>query len=238
MVGAGVACWAVPLRGQQVPDALPRYQVSGWDYAGIAIISVIMLTPNRMAERLPYAKCMPCDPSGLWGIDRMAIGDVDYRYTRPSDIGQAASTLGGLVMTATARPNQSSQARVEDAVVYTEAVLITATITEWSKLVFRRPRPPRYTTNASAYPEADYGRSFPSGHTSTAFAAAAAYTSILHLRGEADRHRVEIGALFGVATLTGALRVKAHKHFPTDVLAGAVLGTVVGWAVPRLHAVQ
>ena len=77
-----------------------------------------------------------------------------------------------------------------------------------------------------------------SGHTSTTFAAAAAYASILQRRGEAGKHTAEIVALFGAAALTGVLRVSAHKHFPTDVIAGAALGTAIGWAVPRLHRVQ
>ena len=197
-----------------------------------------MLIPNRMAERLPYATCMPCDPSGVWAIDRLAIGDVDRRISRVTDILQAGSFAGGIALTVDARPNQSSEARLEDVMVFSEAVVVTAAVTEWSKLVFRRPRPPRYSQHATRYPEADYGRSFPSGHTSTTFAAAAAYMSILQRRGEAGRHESKIAAMFGVATLTGVLRVFAHKHFPTDVVAGAVLGTAIGWAIPQVHRIQ
>jgi len=29
--------------------------------------------------------------------------------------------------------------------------------------------------------------------------------------------------------------VFAGKHFPTDVLAGAVLGSGIGWLVPTIH---
>ena len=232
------ACGVQPVRAQQAANPMPRYQVPGWEYAAFVAVGVVMLIPNYMAEKLPYATCAPCDPSGLWGIDRMAIGDVDYRYTRITDVLQASSMVGGLALTASARDNQTSEAKVEDMVVFSEAVVITGAVTEWSKLLFRRPRPPRYTANAHLYPEADYGRSFPSGHTSTTFAAAAAYMSILQQRGEASRHGTEIGVMFGVAALTGALRVKAHKHFPTDVLAGARRGPALGWAVPRLHPTQ
>ncbi|MEO1480709.1 MAG: phosphatase PAP2 family protein, partial [Myxococcota bacterium] len=34
---------------------------------------------------------------------------------------------------------------------------------------------------------------------------------------------------------TGYGRVAAGRHFYTDVLAGAVLGTTVGFLVPKLH---
>ena len=36
----------------------------------------------------------------------------------------------------------------------------------------------------------------------------------------------------------GWLRVRAGRHYPTDVLAGAALGTFIGWLVPRLHEVD
>ena len=69
-----------------------------------------------------------------------------------------------------------------------------------------------------------------------AFAAAAAYASVLHRRGLAGRDKLQIGAMFAAATATGILRVVAHRHFPTDVVAGAALGFAIGWTVPALHA--
>jgi len=37
---------------------------------------------------------------------------------------------------------------------------------------------------------------------------------------------------------TAYLRVKAGKHFPTDVIVGAVIGSAVGYAVVSLHKMQ
>ena len=34
---------------------------------------------------------------------------------------------------------------------------------------------------------------------------------------------------------TGLFRYKGMKHFPTDVLAGAAVGSFTGWLIPRLH---
>ncbi len=42
-------------------------------------------------------------------------------------------------------------------------------------------------------------------------------------------------ASFSLATATAALRVASGNHFPSDVLAGAVLGTLVGVGIPFLH---
>jgi membrane-associated phospholipid phosphatase len=67
-----------------------------------------------------------------------------------------------------------------------------------------------------------------------AFAAAAAAASVLQQRGELGRLRWAVASLGVLAAATGAARIGAHRHFPTDVAAGAVLGVAAGWFVPRL----
>jgi membrane-associated phospholipid phosphatase len=75
--------------------------------------------------------------------------------------------------------------------------------------------------------------SFPSGHTTTAFAAAASVTS------EARRHWPDkwwstwlIGpVLYGGATMVGISRMYHNKHWASDVVMGAAIGTVSGYKV-------
>jgi membrane-associated phospholipid phosphatase len=43
------------------------------------------------------------------------------------------------------------------------------------------------------------------------------------------------GAVIAGGGTTGLLRVLAGKHFPTDVIVGAVAGSAVGLTVPFLH---
>jgi membrane-associated phospholipid phosphatase len=38
-----------------------------------------------------------------------------------------------------------------------------------------------------------------------------------------------------VATGTAILRIAADRHWATDVIAGAVLGGALGYAIPALH---
>ena len=57
--------------------------------------------------------------------------------------------------------------------------------------------------------------SFPSGHTASAFAFATAVTADLPLLS---------APLFGLATVVGYSRVHTGVHYPTDVIAGGILG--------------
>ena len=65
------------------------------------------------------------------------------------------------------------------------------------------------------------GLSFPSAHATSSFAAARAYSRFL-----------PAGPLLGAAAGMGVCRVFLGVHYPSDVLAGALLGTAVG-SLPR-----
>lgn len=62
----------------------------------------------------------------------------------------------------------------------------------------------------------DNYHSMPSGHTAVAFA----------LAGSLARHRPDLkGAGYAAATLVGLSRLSLGKHWPSDVLLGAIIGT-------------
>ena len=63
---------------------------------------------------------------------------------------------------------------------------------------------------------------FPSGHTTFAFALAWLLTQAFP-RGTP--------LWFAAAVLVGWSRVEGHAHFPYQVLCGACLGTLIGWAI-------
>lgn len=80
-------------------------------------------------------------------------------------------------------------------------------------------------------------RSFYSGHTSTAFAMAAAtctHHAHLPLYGRGVRWVPCAGSLT-VAAVAGAARIASDQHFLTDVLVGAAAGSAIGWFVPWIH---
>ena len=71
-----------------------------------------------------------------------------------------------------------------------------------------------------------YHRTFPSGHTQTAFGAAMFLSLAIRKPGA-------IMALLTWASMVGLSRVYIGVHFPMDIAAGAVLGAGCAWMVYR-----
>ena len=84
--------------------------------------------------------------------------------------------------------------------------------------------------------DAEARKSFFSGHTTVAFASAVFLSSVYdgYFPDSKYKNYVWAGSLL-TASLTGFLRYASGAHFPTDVLAGAVVGSAVGYLIPYLH---
>ena len=122
--------------------------------------------------------------------------------------------------------------------MYAETMLIAYGIKDWIKLLVYRARPYMYF---DGYPQkklenGDWCYSFPSAHTTFAFAGAAFTTFVFSQCYPDSNWKYLVGGLsFGIAALTGCLRIASGNHFLSDVLMGAVIGTTCGIVVPLLH---
>ncbi|MFI5279319.1 MAG: phosphatase PAP2 family protein [Gemmatimonadales bacterium] len=225
---------------QPVPLARPvRYRITLLGDGGITLGAAGLSALPSLLTGLPLATCSgACDPANLWGIDRGAVGPG--QSDGPSNLALYATVGGSALLVAWTRRGEpeATQAVLEDAAVMAQAAAIDGALTQWLKVIVHRARPERYTAQGGTFTSIEDSRSFPSGHASFAFAAASAAASILHRRGVLHRHKFETALLYAAATTTAVLRVSSHRHFPTDVIAGAVLGSTVGWLVPHLHSIQ
>jgi membrane-associated phospholipid phosphatase len=108
------------------------------------------------------------------------------------------------------------------------------------KLIAGRARPsvpgrdPTSWRLARGLREGSEYRSFPSGHTAAAFAAASAVTSELAARRSSLRWSAGVPLYLGAAA-AGWSRMHENRHWATDVVGGAAIGTVAGVAVTRWH---
>ena len=103
-------------------------------------------------------------------------------------------------------------------------LLLVAAVTQGLKALIVRDRP--FTTYPYIEKLSSGGdSSFPSGHTLEAFAMAAAMSLLF------PRKKI-ILPVYGWAILVAYSRMALGVHYPSDVLAGILIGTMIGWFVP------
>lgn len=125
---------------------------------------------------------------------------------------------------------------VTTTLLATQAYLTGAALEGTLKVLTGRTRPTYYDANVEAEPKflgpfAKIGRdangnrrysSFPSGHTTVAFAAATVFA-------QEYKNKIYVPIIaYSAATLIGISRITENKHWATDVLTGAVIGYMAG----------
>ncbi len=100
------------------------------------------------------------------------------------------------------------------------SLLVSHLIVALCKKVMPRPRPYQVLEHVSTGRHLLQDASFPSGHSTAAFCMATVLSIALP------------GLLlpfFGLAALVALSRVYLGLHYPSDILTGAALGTIVAW---------
>jgi membrane-associated phospholipid phosphatase len=218
----------------------------------LGLSSEYLLTP-----RLPVPAGEP-PPPRLSGLDRAAFGAWRPEHSTASWITLGVVSLApfayhGAEVASFAGPRGRRFAI--DALLLGETLTINMLVTEVFKFAVRRPRPYMHLEASEIEDEDareklredqrefDGYKSFVSGHSSIAFAMATSGATLFTAKMmEKERTPGRIAATAGVwagglglAGATAALRVSAGKHYPTDILGGAIVGTSVGLLVPLLH---
>ena len=109
-----------------------------------------------------------------------------------------------------------------DALYTGAAFLASSIVTRATKVITNRQRPFEKYSFIIKRDDESGGHSFPSGHTSSAFCTATS----LSLR---YRKWYVIAPAYIFATSVGWARMYQGVHYPSDVLAGALVGTCSAW---------
>jgi membrane-associated phospholipid phosphatase len=209
-----------------------RYRVSAWDAASLAAGGVLALIPEAAGLPAGAAPCGPCNPTSVPSIDRAAL----HNASGGANTASSVLLLGVAGFSGLASLDGATAAQVRGHVaLFANSLTWTLATTEWLKVLVHRNRPVLYDApDPAAVADRDNRRSLPSAHASLAFAAATTYLVIA--QREHLPHRTRNAILLYVGALgVAALRVAAGKHFPTDVAAGAALGTGMGWLAAHVH---
>ncbi|MBT3631159.1 MAG: phosphatase PAP2 family protein [Candidatus Marinimicrobia bacterium] len=102
-------------------------------------------------------------------------------------------------------------------------------ITNIVKITTARERPYHYYGTRVSEESRDF-TSFYSGHSSVAFSQVVANAMILS-RSYPNYKSTIWSTLMGAAALTAYLRVAGDMHYLSDILTGAIMGSIVAWSI-------
>ena len=157
------------------------------------------------------------------------IGEATHQDNASRAISYAGSLYGLGAVAGTfyffGRHNHDDRAR-ETGLLAAEALIDSVIVEGALKGITQRARPADGRERSEFF---EGGSSFPSGHSTQAWAVA---TVIAH--EYKDRPAVQIAA-YGVATAVSVARFTGHKHYLSDVLAGSALGFGIGRYVYSAH---
>jgi len=169
--------------------------------------------------------------SGADGSIRDGLHDTHFPYAI-DEAGYYLGVAGPIAMTAgwyTYGKVTGNERSVEVARVLASALTIDAATTGAMKVVIGRHRPNDGGSETRFEPFSFSNRSFPSGHTSFSFTAAAVMSDMY------DEKRWVKPVAYSAASLVGISRITQDEHWASDVLFGAVKGILIGKTVTRLH---
>jgi len=138
----------------------------------------------------------------------------------------------------------SRETAQEMALIDLETLAVSGAVQGVTNVLVSRERPYGRDCGSQELPNdsldcanAVHYRSFFSGHSSFSFTGAA-LICIHHFENEllgAPWDALSCAGGYAVATTTATFRVVSDVHYASDVLTGALLGTLVGYGVPWLH---
>ena len=182
---------------------------------------------------------LSADP--IYPLDRTEVNSFDrltmQPYNKTLDVAGDIASIVSMATPAIFLALPSSE-YLNVGVMYAETLALTYGTSVLLKSVVNRERPYMYF---DGYPEkevesGDSNKSFPSRHTAMAFASAAFSSYVFSKYYPDSEWRIPVIAVsYSIAAATAALRIASGNHFATDVLTGALVGTVIGFGIPALH---
>ena len=175
------------------------------------------------------------DPNDISNFDSKAIDNWNLNSMKMSDLLLFSSIAApGLLMLDKKIRNDYRSF----SLIWAESIFLALGITNFTKVLVGRPRPYLYGDKASNdYKLKKYNKkSFFSGHTSITavswFVMASMYEDY---QPESTISSYLWASAFLVPAYTAYCRYDAGKHFPSDLIAGYLVGGAVGVLVPKWH---
>jgi membrane-associated phospholipid phosphatase len=212
------------------------------DLPVIAVGGTGWIVSESLKSYVGPSTCRWCDRNadgsdGLNAFDAAARNALRVNDTSSADLASNILGLGiapvltiSLDVVAAAVDHRVRSAGV-DTLLIVQAAVMAADLNQTVKFAAARERPfLHFGGPHSSQPTDDY-LSFFSGHTALTFSLAVAGGTIASMRRYRLAPLIWVTGLL-IATTTGYLRIAADKHYMSDVLVGATVGSACGFMVP------
>lgn len=199
--------------GEGILFAPFHWNGESWTQAAAAVGSVLLLTAedNRIDAALQRNRSSRTD----------AVAKAVTPLGSYAGIGVSVASLGAGLIFHDAALRDTGRDAIE------AEIFAAGIVTPLLKKTVGRLRPSQ-GSDGDEYRPLSSGQSFPSGHTTEAFAVA----SVIAARSDGW---VVPTVAYTLASAVGFARMNDRAHFASDVVAGAVIGTAIGHSVVHRH---
>ncbi len=206
-----------------------RAAIAPWEVASVATGALgIGVTEIYKKDLVPDEARWKTPPA----FDASVRSGLVWSNTRLASTLSDVMLYGVMPTTAFLLPLATNHNYPRAALTIAEAAVMTGVVTQIAKFSFARARPYAYYGNDYSNPDSKL--SFFSGHTSYSFALS--LSSAMLLAESYPKYSTLIYSVaVVVAMLPGYLRIAADKHYFTDVLTGAIVGSTIAYGVVHLN---
>ena len=204
-------------------------------FGGGILLGIVDLKIIENTEPIPYDELKTLSRKNINSFDRGATYNWSPRAADWSDILLITSIASPLLLftSSAVRDNAGTY-----TTMYLQNILTTYSVSHLPKPLVRRYRPYSYNTEVDDSIRIRKGAtlSFFSAHTSVSFASAV-FLSVTFNKYNPNSNLTPYiwGTSLIIASAVGYLRYASGSHFPTDIITGAIVGSVVGFLIPLIH---
>lgn len=207
------------------------------DGAGI-IVGTTLLYLQKQDKPLTIEEVSSLKRNDVNSFDRSA---TNYFSPELSDISDYIITISAALPLAFVLDPELKDEKYTYFLMFLQNIMLSGIASSGVKESVSRYRPFLYNHSIADNSKlsSDNKRSFFSGHTTLAFASSVFFSSVYDELYPNSKYTeiVWTGSLL-VAGSVGYLRYRSGKHFPTDIITGAAIGSLIGYLVPYCHKSQ
>jgi len=199
------------------------------------LLGVVDLKLIEKIEPIPVEELRTLSRKNINSFDRGATYNWSPKAADWSDFLLITSIVSPLLsFTSTAVKNDAGTYLT----MFLQNIITTYSVSHLPKALITRYRPYSYNTDVEDEIRSRRGAalSFFSAHTSVSFASAVFLSTTFKKYNPNSNLTPYIwSSSLLLASAVGYLRYIAGQHFPTDIIVGAIVGSLVGYLIPLIH---